>query len=338
MPSPTVAIVGATGAVGRAMIHTLERHAFKYERLRLMASARSAGKVLTVGGQDITVEDLTTASLEGIDIALFSAGGSTSKQWAPRFAQAGAVVIDNSSAWRMDDEVPLVVPEVNPGAIAQHKGIIANPNCSTIQMVVALAPLHEAVGIERVVVSTYQSASGAGQAGIDELMADVHHALGQGEAPERAKFAHPLAFEALPHIDTFFESGYTREELKMVHETRKIMGLPELQVSATCVRVPVKYGHSESVTVDLKAPLSVEQARALFAQAPGVVVQDDPANNLYPLARRSQGQDPTYIGRIRQDLDRPNTLHFWVVADNVLKGAALNAVQIAQHMTAQAPA
>lgn len=335
MNSPTVAIVGATGAVGRAMIQTLERHAFPYETLRLMASARSAGSVLSVRGQDLVVENLDTAPLEGVDIALFSAGGTTSTQWAPKFAQAGAVVIDNSSAWRMDEGVPLVVPEVNPHAIAHHKGIIANPNCSTIQMVVALAPLHEAAGLERVVVSTYQSASGAGQAGIDELMQDVHHALGQGEAPERAKFAHPLAFEALPHIDTFFESGYTREELKMVHETRKIMGLPGLQISATCVRVPVKYSHSESVTVDLKRPLTAAQAREILSRAPGVVVQDDPGANLYPLARTSEGQDPTYIGRIRQDLDRPNTLHFWVVADNVLKGAALNAVQIAQHVIKQ---
>lgn len=335
MNSPTVAIVGATGAVGRAMIHTLERHAFPYANLRLMASARSAGNVLTVAGEAIVVEDLASASLEGIDIALFSAGGSTSKEWAPKFAQAGAVVIDNSSAWRMDDDVPLVVPEVNPHAIAQHKGIIANPNCSTIQMVVALAPLHQAAGVERVVVSTYQSASGAGQAGIDELMKDVHHALGQGDAPERAKFAHPLAFEALPHIDTFLDSGYTREELKMVYETRKIMGMPTLEVSATCVRVPVKFGHSESVTVDLKRPLTAAQARDILASAPGIVVQDDPSEALYPLARTSEGQDPTYVGRIRQDLDRPNTLHFWVVADNVLKGAALNAVQIAQHMIKQ---
>ena len=269
MKQYNVAVVGATGAVGQEMIATLLRHEFPYKQLRLMASPRSAGQVIEVRGESITVEDLSTADFTGVDFALFSAGGSVSKEHAPRAAKQGAVVIDNTSAFRMDEDVPLVVPEVNPEAIDEHNGIIANPNCSTIQMVVALQPLQEAVGIERIVVSTYQSSSGAGQQGIDELMADVNHYLGHGEAPERKKFAHPLAFEALPHIDTFFDSGYTREELKMVYETRKIMTLPELQVSATCVRVPVSNCHSESMLVETERKVSVDEARTLFRAAPG---------------------------------------------------------------------
>lgn len=330
----TVAVVGATGAVGREMIRTLVEHDFPMSKLRLMASARSAGQKVEVAGQLIEVEDLAVASFEGVDFALFSAGGSISKEFAPKAAAQGAVVIDNSSAFRMDEDVPLVVPEVNPHAIDDHKGIIANPNCSTIQMVVALKPLHDAVGIKRVVVSTYQSASGAGQAGMDELMADVKHSLELGPEPERKKFAHPLAFDVLPHIDTFFDSGYTREELKMVYETRKIMELPVLEVSATCVRVPVMRGHSEAVTVDLGAELSVEEAREILRHAPGIKLFDDPQANVYPVARMAEGTDPTWVGRLRRDLDRPATLHMWVVADNLLKGAALNAVQIAQVMIA----
>jgi aspartate-semialdehyde dehydrogenase len=332
----TVAVVGATGAVGREMLATLARLEFPVGALRALASARSAGKELPWAGGHVVVEDLEAADLSGIDIALFSAGGSTSKAWAPRFVEAGAIVVDNSSAWRMDASVPLVVPEVNPDALDGHAGIIANPNCSTIQMVVALKPIHDAAGIERVVVSTYQSASGAGQQGIDELMADVAAALGTGEEPERAKFAHPLAFEALPHIDVFMDGGYTREELKMLHETRKIMGLPELDVSATCVRVPVVRGHSEAVTLDLGDALTGEAARALLAGAPGVTLVDDPARAAYPLARVSEGEDAVFVGRVRQDLNRPRTLHMWVVSDNLLKGAALNAVQIAQALVSRA--
>ena len=325
-----VAVVGATGAVGREMLETLTRLEIPVHELRAMASARSAGTRLPWRGGEVVVEELAEADFDGVDFALFSAGGSTSKEHAPRAAAAGAIVIDNSSAWRMDADVPLVVPEVNPEALAElPRGIVANPNCSTIQMVAALEPLRQAVGIERVVVSTYQSASGAGQRGIDELMADVRAALGQGDPPARVKFAHPLAFEALPHIDVFFESGYTREELKMVHETRKIMGLPDLEISATCVRVPTIRSHAEAVTVDLGAPLEAERARELWRAAPGVRVHDDPASAAYPLARQAEGTDPTWVGRVRQDLDRPATLHFWVVADNLLKGAALNAVQIA---------
>ena len=332
----TVAVVGATGAVGREMLKMLDDRDFPVGDLRVMASARSAGKTIEWKDRTLTIEDLEAADFTGVDFALFSAGGSTSKEHAPRVAEAGAVVIDNSSAWRMDDEVPLVVPEVNADALADiPKGIVANPNCSTIQMVVALKPIEDAVGIERVVVSTYQSASGAGQTGIEELMSDVNEFMYEGmPETERKKFAHPLAFEALPHIDVFFDSGYTREELKMVYETRKIMSLPDLQVSATAVRVPVIRSHSEAITLDLGAPLTTEQARALLAKAPGVKLYDDPSKNIYPLARLSEGTDPTWVGRIRQDLDRPQTLHLWVVADNLLKGAALNAVQIAEALIA----
>lgn len=325
-----VAVVGATGAVGREMLETLERRDFPVRTLRAMASARSAGKKLPFRDTHVEVEDLEKASFEGVDFGLFSAGGSISKEHGPRAVDQGVVVIDNTSAFRMDPDTPLVVPEVNPEAIVDGPGIIANPNCSTIQMVVALEPLHEAVGLERVIVSTYQSASGAGQKGIDELMASIQAHVDGTDEPEAAKFAHPLAFEALPHIDVFFDSGFTREELKMVNETRKIMELPSLEVAATCVRVPVVRSHSESITVDLAGPLSPDAARELWDVAPGVRVYDDPAKNVYPLARLAEKTDDTWIGRVRQDLDRDTTLHFWVVSDNLRKGAALNAVQIAE--------
>ncbi len=326
-----VAVVGATGAVGQEMLAMLETREFPVRQLRVMASARSAGKTLAWKEQSITVEDLATADFTGVDFALFSAGGGTSLEHAPRAASQGAIVIDNSSAWRMDPDVPLVVPEVNPDALSEiKKGIVANPNCSTIQMVVALKPIHDAATLQRLVISTYQSSSGAGQRGIDELMADVEHYYDRGDAPERKKFAHPLAFEALPHIDIFLDSDYTKEEMKMVHETRKIMGLPDLHVSATCVRVPVIRSHSEAVTMDLAQPLTGQQARELLTGADGVEVLDDPTNNVYPLARQAAGTEPVWVGRIRQDVDRAETLHMWVVADNLLKGAALNAVQIAE--------
>jgi aspartate-semialdehyde dehydrogenase len=326
----TVAVVGATGAVGREMLATLERHNFPVGRLRLMASARSAGSRVMWRDQEVVVEDLDVASFEGVDYALFSAGGSVSLAHAPRAAAAGAVVIDNTSAFRMDADVPLVVPEVNAHALRGHKNIIANPNCSTIQMVVALKPLQDAVGLKRVVVSTYQSVSGAGQKGIDELEAGTRAwAAGEPE-PAPSKFAHPIAFEALPQIDVFADGGYTKEELKMIRETRKIMELPSLEVSATCVRVPVMRSHSESVTVDLEAPLTPEEVRALWSAAPGLKLWDDVSQRRYPLAREAAGTEPVWVGRLRQDLDRPATLHFWVVADNLLKGAALNAVQIAE--------
>lgn len=326
-----VAVVGATGAVGQEMLAMLDARAFPIKQLRVMASARSAGKTLDWRGHTLTIEDLTHADFTGVDFALFSAGGGTSLEHAPRAASQGALVIDNSSAWRNDPDVPLVVPEVNAEALDHiPKGIVANPNCSTIQMVAALKPIHDAVGINRLIISTYQSSSGAGQRGIDELMADVEHYYDRGPEPERQKFAHPLAFEVLPHIDVFLDSDYTREEMKMVHETRKIMGLPDLQISATCVRVPVIRAHSESITMDLDGALTGDQARALLQDAPGVEVLDDPGQNVYPLARQAAGTEPVWVGRIRQDISRPETLHMWVVADNLLKGAALNAVQIAE--------
>ena len=329
----TVAVVGATGAVGREMLATLERRGFPVGTLRVMASARSAGTTLGYDGDQVSVEDLEQADLSGIDLALFSAGGSVSTEWAPKFAAEGAVVIDNSSAWRGDDAVPLVVPEVNgAAALERPKGIVANPNCSTIQMVVALQPLHEAAGLQRVVVSTYQSASGAGQKGMWELWNGVKAKVAGDEEPRPSTFAHPLAFDVLPQIDVFEPSGYTREEMKMVRETRKIMGLPQLQISATCVRVPVMRGHSEAVTVDLERPLSAADARQILADAPGVELLDDPENHGYPTARHAEETDPTWVGRIRVDVDRPNTLHLWVVADNLRKGAALNAVQIAEDL------
>ncbi len=327
-----VAVVGATGAVGREMLELLEARDFPVRTLRAMASSRSAGKRLEFAGKEVVVEDLQTASFEGVDFGLFSAGSSVSQEHAPRAAEQGVVVIDNTSAFRMDPQIPLVVPEVNAHAIVDEPGIIANPNCSTIQMVVALKPLHEAAGLERVVVSTYQSASGAGQKGIDELMASVRAYMDGTEEPEANKFAHPLAFEALPHIDVFFDSGFSREELKMVNETRKIMGLDGLEVAATCVRVPVVRSHSESVTVDLAGPLSADRARELWEGAPGVQVLDDPKNNVYPLARQAERTDETWVGRVRQDLDRDKTLHFWVVSDNLRKGAALNSIQIAEEI------
>ena len=327
-----VAIAGATGAVGREMVATLELRGFKVSELRPLASARSVGQLVHAFGRDWPVRELTADAFEGIDIALFSAGGDRSRDFAPAAVAAGAVVIDNSSFYRLDAEVPLVVPEVNAEAIHGHRGIIANPNCSTIQMVLPLEALRRAVGIERVVVSTYQSAAGAGQAGIDELLAVTASALA-GEPLVNKTFARPLAFDALPHIGTFQPSGYSSEEEKMCHETRKIMGLAMLPVSATCVRVPVLRGHLESVTVDLCEPLPTEQARAVIAAFPGIVVEDEPASNRYPTARDCVGRLETFVGRIRQDNTLPRTLHFWVVSDNLLKGAAWNAVQIAEYLT-----
>ena len=331
-----VAVVGATGAVGREMLATLQQFNLPVREIRALASARSAGSALPFAGSPITVQELTEESFAGVDIALFSAGGSVSREFGPIAAKAGAIVIDNSSAFRMDRDVPLVVPEVNPNAALDAftdrggRGIIANPNCSTIQMVVALQPLHQAALLTRVIVSTYQSVSGAGQQGITELLEGTRALLQNQPDPTPNKFAHPIAFNALPHIDVFFDSGYTREEMKMTLETRKIMGLPELPISATCVRVPVLRGHSEAVTVETERPLTVEQARALLGEAPGIQLLDDPSINSYPTPRAADGNDVTWVGRVRQDLDLPNTLHMWVVSDNLRKGAATNAVQIAQ--------
>lgn len=329
MSEKVVAVVGATGVVGRAMLRVLEERNFPIKQLKLLASARSAGTVLPFRGESLPVEELTENSFKGIDIALFSAGGGTSKHFAPIAASDGCVVVDNSSAWRMDPTVPLVVPEVNPEQIAKHNGIIANPNCSTIQMVVVLQPLHRAAGLTRVVVSTYQSVSGAGKEAMEELRAQTAAQLA-GETYAQKVFPHPIAFNCIPQIDTFRDNGYTGEEMKMINETRKILGLSDLAVTATTVRVPVYIGHSESVNIETTQKLTADAARALLAQAPGVVVQDDPENKTYPLASNCAGSGDTFVGRIREDLSHPRGLAMWIVSDNLMKGAAFNAVQIAE--------
>ncbi len=327
----TVAVVGATGAVGQQMVACLEERRFPVHRLVALASERSMGKKVTFMGKEIPVEVLTKDSFDGVEIALFSAGGSISKEYGPIAAAAGAVVVDNSSAWRMDPEIPLVVPEVNPQDIGLYtkRGIIANPNCSTIQMVVALKPLHDAARIKRVVVSTYQAVSGTGQKAVDELANQVR-ALLSCEDPVKKVYPHRIAFNCLPHIDVFQENGYTKEEMKMVNETQKIFGDSTIQVTATTVRVPVFYGHSESVNIETERKLSVHEARELLAAAPGVKVVDDPLKNKYPMAIDAAGQDLTLVGRIREDFSIENGLNLWVVADNIRKGAATNAVQIAE--------
>lgn len=330
-----VAIVGASGEVGRQMGKILEEREFSVKSLRPLASERSLGKSLNFRGKEIPIEVLNEKSFNGIDIALFSAGAEVSKRYAPIAAKAGAVVIDNTSAWRMDPDVPLVVPEVNSADIARYKnkGIIANPNCSTIQMVVALKPLHDKARIKRVVVSTYQSVSGAGASGIQELAEQVK-ALLSGQSISKKKFAHQIAFNCLPHIDVFLEDGSTKEERKMIEETQKIMGNSNIAVTATTVRVPVFYGHSESVNVEFESALSPEDARRILQNAPGIKVVDDPKTNDYPLATKAAGTDPVYVGRIRRDPTLPHALNLWIVADNIRKGAATNAVQIAEILAA----
>jgi aspartate-semialdehyde dehydrogenase len=325
----TVAVAGATGAVGQEMIKILEERKFPVKSLRLLASPKSAGHTLRFNGKEIAVEVLREDSFAGIDIALFSAGGDRSKQFAPHAVKAGAVVIDNSSAWRMDPEVPLVVPEVNAHAITRHKGIIANPNCSTIQMVVALFPLHKRAKIKRIVVSTYQSVSGAGQKGIDELNQQVR-ALYSFQKAETKAFPHQIAFNCLPQIDVFAPDGYTKEELKMIFETRKIMEAPEILVSPTAVRVPVFSSHSESVNVEFESDLSPEEAKEIIKTAPGCKLEDDPEHGIYPMALNAAGQDEVFVGRIRRDDTVKHGLNLWIVSDNIRKGAALNAVQIAE--------
>ncbi len=341
----SVAVAGATGAVGQTMIKVLEERNFPVGEIRLLASERSVGRKLTFRGQEVEVQKLDHDSFEGVDIALFSAGGKRSLDYAPSAAKAGAVVVDNSSAWRMDPDVPLVVPEVNPHAVAGHKkkGIIANPNCSTIQMVVALKPLYDYAKIRRIVVSTYQAVSGTGQKAIKELEEEVlawadrirsgkkgEESYGYVGPYEYNAYPHQIAFNCLPHIDVFLENGYTKEEMKMVNETRKIMEDPDIQVSATAVRVPVFFGHSEAVNVAFEREVTPEKARELLEGAPGVKVVDEPANNVYPLALDAEGKDLTLVGRIRKDISQENGLDFWVVADNIRKGAATNAVQIAE--------
>ena len=324
-----VAVVGATGMVGQAMREILEERNFPVAELRLLASERSRGRRLVFRGEEIEVQVLDEDSFRGIDLALFSAGASISLRFSPIAAEAGAVAVDNSSAFRMDENVPLVVPEVNPQDAFGHSGIIANPNCSTIQMVVVLKPLHDRSAMRRVIVSTYQSVSGTGKNAVEELEVQTREML-EGGTPEHQVYPHAVAFNCLPHIDIFLPGGHTKEEMKMVGETRKIMGLPDLPLSATAVRVPVFIGHSESVNVEFEEAISPDEARRILAAAPGVEVVDDPESNLYPLALDAAGKDPCYVGRIRADLSCPRALNLWVVSDNLRKGAALNAVQIAE--------
>ncbi|MCB9597511.1 MAG: aspartate-semialdehyde dehydrogenase [Sandaracinaceae bacterium] len=330
MSSVDVAILGATGVVGREMLKVLEQREFPVGRLALLASPRSAGTTLTFRGEEHPVQAVTEEAFEGIQVALFSAGAGTSREWAPKAAAKGAVVIDNSSAWRMDDAVPLVVPEVNPHAAHERpRGIIANPNCSTIQMVVALAPLHRESRVRRIVVSTYQAISGAGAAAIGALEAQSR-AHAAGEPVDPGPLTGQLAGNLLMHWKRDAETGYQEEELKMVHETRKIFGDPEIRVSPTAVRVPVIHAHSESVTVELAAPMTAKRARELLEGAPGIELVDDFGAGLYPQPIHAAGTDPVYVGRIREDVGNPGGLQMWVVSDNLRKGAALNAVQIAE--------
>lgn len=325
-----VAVVGATGAVGQTMLEILAERNFPVAELFPVASSRSAGSTIEFKGKEYVVQDLETFDPTGVDIALFSAGGGTSKIHAPRFAEAGCYVIDNSSAWRMDEEIALVVPEVNPHALemARENKIIANPNCSTIQMVVALKPLHDAVPIQRVVVTTYQAVSGAGGKAIEELAKQTMQLLSSKSA-EVNVFPARIAFNVIPQIDVFMDDGYTKEEHKMMDETRKIME-SEIAVTATTVRVPVFYGHSEAVNITFSAPMDADRARSLLADADGICVVDDPSAEDYPMPSEAAGTDPVWVGRIRNDDSCANSLHLWVVADNVRKGAALNAVQIAE--------
>ncbi len=326
-----VAVVGATGAVGNEMVAVLEQRNFPVQKLRLFASERSEGKTLEFHGQAVLVKILGEKVFQDIDIALFSAGAERSKQFAPIAVKAGCIVIDNSSAWRMDPGVPLVVPEVNPHDLKWHKGIIANPNCSTIQMVVALKPIHDAAGIKRVVVTTFQSVSGTGKKAMDELLHQTSDILNFKEIKMNV-YPHQIAFNCLPHIDKFMEDGYTKEEIKMVDETKKIMGDASIRVTATTVRVPVFRGHSESLNIETWKKLSAGEVRAVLSTAPGIIVFDAPEKNVYPLPVYAAGRDEVYVGRIREDHSIDNGINMWIVSDNLRKGAALNAVQIAEKL------
>ena len=331
MKGTNVAIVGATGMVGQEFIKVLEQRSFPMTSVRLYASDRSHGRKMKVRGEELEVKETTPDSFKGIDIALFSAGADISKQFSPIAARTGAVVIDNSAAFRMDPEVPLVVPEVNPEDIKKHKGIIANPNCSTIQMVVVLFPLHKVNPIKRITVATYQSVSGTGLAAVDELIGQSRLVL-DGKKADPKVYPYQIAFNVLPEIDVFLENGYTKEEWKMVEETHKIMHAPGIAVSATCVRVPVVIGHSEAVQVEFSRPMSPAEAKSILSKAPGVTVMDDPSKRVYPYPVMVAGQDDVYVGRIRKDASHPNGLVLWIVGDNIRKGAALNAVQIAEKL------
>jgi aspartate-semialdehyde dehydrogenase len=337
-PVKNVAVVGATGAVGELLIRLLEERSFPVASIKFLASARSAGRSVVFRGERHPVRELSAGAFSGVEIVLSSTPASVSREWSPRAAAAGAVVVDNSSAFRMEPDVPLVVPEVNPDDIMKHRGIIANPNCSTIQLVVALKPLHDFARVRRIVVSTYQSVSGAGMKGMHDLKSQTEAAVNNSPAPPPSKFQHPIFANCIPQVDDFLESGYTKEEMKMVNETRKIMGDPSIELSPTCVRVPVPISHSESILIETERPVSPDQAREIWAQSPGVTVVDDPSRCQYPLAAAAAGKDDVFVGRIRQDLSRPNTLLFWCVADNLRKGAATNAVQIAEKLLELVPA
>ncbi|MBA2382637.1 MAG: aspartate-semialdehyde dehydrogenase [Chloroflexi bacterium] len=335
-PSFTVAVVGATGVVGRTMIQVLLERKFPVAELRLLASERSAGRMVSVEGQTLEVQLASADSFTGVDLALFSAGAGAARDLAPLAVAAGATVIDNSSAWRMDPAIPLVVSQVNPGDLEGHSGIIANPNCSTMQLVPVLMALRDAVGLERVIVDTYQAVSGTGGEAIRELEGQIRAHV-TGEPKDVSVYPHQIAFNALPQVDVFLPNGYTKEEWKVVSESRKILHLPELRVSCTAVRVPVFVAHSEAVHVETRAPIEPDRARELFAAVDGVVVQDDPASSTYPLATSAAGSDDIFVGRVRQDpsIDGNRGLAFWVVSDNLRKGAATNAVQIAEALAAR---
>lgn len=324
-----VGIIGAAGAVGVRLIECLETRNFPISELRLLATERSAGKVLKFRGRDIEVAAISEAALQDLDLVFIAAGDAASREWAPKAVNAGAVVIDKSNAFRMDNDVPLVVPEVNEAEVSRHKGIIASPNCTTIQLVVALKPIADLAGLESVVVSTYQAVSGTGADAMEELVLQSRGNL-DGNEPEPVIYPHPIAFNVLPHCDRFEDNGYTREEMKVVRESRKILSDPDLPVSCTAVRVPVHIGHSESVLVRTKKPLSVEQLREAWRNAPGIVVMDQPEENIYPTPRHVEGRDEVFVGRLRKDLIYDNGLQFWVVGDNLRKGAATNAVQIGE--------
>jgi aspartate-semialdehyde dehydrogenase len=331
-----VAVVGVTGAVGTEMLRVLERRDFPVDELRPLASSRSAGKSVVFRGKEVQVQELTADSFDGMNIGLFSAGGSISKEFVPYAIEKNCVVVDNTSAFRMDEDVPLVVPEVNANRISEHNGIIANPNCSTIQLVLVLKPIHDAVKIKRVVVSTYQAVSGAGYSALMELKKETEHILSEkGGEFNRSIFPHQIAFNVLPQLpqsDSFLSNGYTDEEMKMINETKKILEDSSFRITTTTVRVPVFRGHSESVNIETEVPLNADQARDLLSKAEGIVVLDDPSKQLYPLATDAAGKDDTFVGRIREDHSVENGLNMWIVSDNLLKGAALNTVQIAEKL------
>ncbi|MGE6631485.1 aspartate-semialdehyde dehydrogenase [Bacillus sp. NPDC077027] len=336
-----VAVVGATGAVGQQMLRTLADRNFEMDTLTLLSSKRSAGTTITFRGQEYTVQEATPESFEGVNIALFSAGGSVSKALAPEAVKRGAIVVDNTSAFRMDENTPLIVPEVNEKDLHDHNGIIANPNCSTIQMVATLEPLRQAYGLKKVIVSTYQAVSGAGHEAIEELYSQTAAILNKEDVkpevmPVKGDEKHyQIAFNAIPQIDKFQDNGYTFEEMKMINETKKIMHMPELEVAATCVRLPIETGHSESIYIELDSnDATVEQVKSILKDAPGITLQDDPTKQIYPMPAAAVGKNDIFVGRIRKDLDRPNGFHLWVVSDNLLKGAAWNSVQIAESLKA----